>query len=111
MTSRCESAVRSQSAGVALSHVVTGQFLKAVVLEEAGRWRERLYSPLTTVVVFLEQVLGADHSCQDAVAHGLSARVALGQAPCSLNTGPYCKARERLAVGLVERLAAKWARG
>jgi hypothetical protein len=93
-----------QSAGVALSHVVTGQFLKALVLEEAWRWRERLYSPLTTVVLFLEQVLGADHSCQDAVAHGLSARVALGQAPCSLNTGPYCKARQRLAVGLLERL-------
>ena len=35
----------------------------------------------------------------------MSARVALGQAPCSLNTGPYCKARQRLAVGLVERLA------
>lgn len=28
----------------------------------------------------------------------------LGQAPCSLNTGPYCKARSRLALGLIERL-------
>jgi hypothetical protein len=93
-----------QSAGVALEQILTTRILRKVVLEEAGRWRERVYSPLITVVLFLEQVLGADHSCQDAVAHGLSARVALGQTPCSLNTGPYCKARQRLAVGLLERL-------
>lgn len=30
--------------------------------------------------------------------------VALGQSPCSLNNGPYCKARARLALNLVERL-------
>ena len=94
-----------QSAGVALGEVITGHVLKTTVLEEAGHWRERLYGPLTTVVLFIEQVLGADHSCQDAVAQGLSARLAAGQAPCSLNTGPYCKARKRLALGLVERLA------
>jgi hypothetical protein len=97
-----------QSAGAALGKVITGHVLKATVWEEAGRWRERLYSPLTTVVLFIEQVLGADHSCQEAVAHGLSTRIALGQAPCSLNTGPYCKARKRLAVGLVERLGREF---
>lgn len=93
-----------QSAGSALGEVITGHVLKTTVFEEAGRWRERLYGPLTTVVRFIEQVLGTDHSCQDAVARGLSARVASGQAPCSLNTGPYCKARMRLALGLIERL-------
>jgi hypothetical protein len=93
-----------QSAGAALGKLITAQVLKNAVFEEAGSWRERLYSPLTTLVLFIEQVLGADHSCQDAVARGLSARVALGQAPCSLNTGPYCKARARLALGLIERL-------
>jgi len=94
-----------QSSGSSLGQVVSGHMLKATVDEECGNWRERLYGPLTTVVLFIEQVLGADHSCQSVVAQGLSARVALGQTPCSLNTGPYCKARQRLAVGLVERLA------
>ena len=93
-----------QSRGAALGKVITAHVLKSAVLEETGSWRERLYGPLTTLVLFIEQVLGADHSCQDAVARGLSARVALGQAPCSLNTGPYCKARGRLALGLIERL-------
>jgi len=98
-----------QRAGSALGTVISAHVLKGALLQEMGCWRERLYGPLTTVVLFIEQVLGADHSCQDAVARGLSARVALGQAPCSLNTGPYCKARARLALGLIERLGRETA--
>jgi hypothetical protein len=83
-----------QSAGSSLGKVIGGQMLKATVGEESGNWRERLYGPLATVVLFIEQVLGADHSCQGAVAQGLSARVALGQAPCSLNTRAPTARRE-----------------
>lgn len=93
-----------ESVGGALGEVIPAKALMQWVREEAGRIRDRIYSPLTTLVLFIEQVLSADHSCADAVARGLSARVALGQAPCSLNSGPYCKARGRLPVGLVERL-------
>ena len=52
----------------------------------------------------MEQVLSADHSCQDAVARAASARVARGEARGSLSSGPYCKARQRLPLSLVERL-------
>ena len=69
-----------QSAGAALGQILSVRVLRSAVLDKAGRRRERLYSPLTTLVLFIEQVLGADHhSCQDAVAHGLSARVALAR--------------------------------
>jgi hypothetical protein len=88
-----------------LGSVVTEDVLECAVVEESGRWRERLYVLLRTLELFIEQVLGADHSCQDTVARGLSARVARGEAPCSLNTGPYCKARTRLSLRLIERLA------
>lgn len=94
----------AQSAGTALGNVVPQQLLMQWVVEEAGRWRERLYGPLQTLALFIEQVLSADHSCQDAVARGVSGRVAQGQTMCSLNSGPYCKARQRLALGLVERI-------
>ena len=93
-----------QCGGAVLERILTGQGVRELVLEEAGGWRERLYGPLTTVGLFLEQGLGADPSGQDTVARGLSVRVSQGQAPCSLNTGPYCKARQRLSVGLLERL-------
>lgn len=94
-----------QSVGTVLSEVIPRQSLVEWVIEEAGAYRERIYGPFTTLVLFIEQVLGADHSCQDTVARGLSARVALGQSPSSLNTGPYCKARSRLSLSLLERLA------
>ncbi len=62
---------------------------------EVGAFRERLYPPLTTLGLFIEQSLSADGACQDAVARYLSARTTREQAPCSLNTDPYCKARPR----------------
>jgi hypothetical protein len=85
--------------------VVPRESLLQWIEEGVGNYRERVYGPLQTLQLFIEQVLGADQSCQDAVARGVSQRVALGQQPCSLNSGPYCKARARLALGLIERVA------
>lgn len=76
-----------------------------MVEEETGSYRDRTYPPLTTLGLFLGQALSPDGACQDAVARHLSERVARGAAPCSLNTGPYCKARQRLPLALIERLA------
>lgn len=94
----------AQHVEAALGDVIPRQWLIERIVAEVGHWRERVYGPLATLALFIEQVLGADHSCQDAVARGVSARVALGQRPCSLNTGPYCKARARLSLALIEQL-------
>lgn len=67
--------------------------------------RQRVYTPLVTLGLFVEQAISADPACQDAVGRSLSQRTALGLAPCSLNTGPYCKARQRLPVELIQSLA------
>ena len=69
-----------------------------------GAHRNRLYPPLTTLALFIEQALDQDGACQDAVARHLSERVARGQTACSLNTGPYCKARQRLPLALITAL-------
>lgn len=94
----------AQGVGSALGRIISERDLLRWIDEEAGSFRERLYGPVQVLVMFIEQVLGADQSCQDAVARGLSQRVALGQAPCSLNNGPFCKARGRLKLTLVKRL-------
>jgi len=94
----------AQGAGHALGRVIPWQTLMRCVEEETGPYRERIYGPLQTLMLFIEQVLSADHGCQDAVARGVSQRVGLGHPPCSLNSGPYCKARARLALSLIERL-------
>lgn len=94
----------AQSMESVFGDVIAKESLSEWVIQEVGTYRERIYGPLVTLMLFIEQVLGADHSCQDAVARGLSARAALGQSACSLNTGPYCKARVRLPLSLITRL-------
>lgn len=87
-----------------MHNVLPVQALQQAVQKYAGSFRERVYPPLRTLALFMGQVLSADGACQDAVARHLSERSARGIAPCTLNTGPYCKARQRLPVELVMAL-------
>jgi len=95
----------AQTGGQALSGLLSAEQLSSLVAQHSPDYRSRTYPPLTTVSLFLEQVLGADHSCQDAVARGLSQRVAQDLSASSLNTGPYCKARQRLGQTLPSALS------
>lgn len=94
-----------QSGHALLGEIIPVKELESWIREEVGPYRDRVYSPLRTMMLFIEQVMSADHSCQDAVARGASQRVARDEAASSLNTGPYCKARQRLPLGLLQRLS------
>jgi hypothetical protein len=59
-------------------------------------WKDRIYTPLVTLWVFLSQVLSADHSCRAAVARLIAHLLSQREKPCSAQTGAYCQARERL---------------
>ena len=89
----------------ALDELLSRDAVGAMVDEEVGVFRERVYPPLTTLGLFIGQALSADGGCQDAVARHFSERTAQGEYPCSVNSGPYCKARQRLPLSLIERLA------
>lgn len=67
--------------------------------------RERLYPPTVTLSMFMGQALNEDGSCQKAVNAWAAQRVAEGLSVQSINTGAYCKARERLPIGMVEALS------
>ena len=75
-----------------LSSEVISQALTAVEVV----WKDRVYSPLVTLWVFLGQVLSADHSCRAAVARLIAHRLSHGQSACSAETGAYCQSRKRL---------------
>ncbi|MBI4740193.1 MAG: IS4 family transposase [Betaproteobacteria bacterium] len=89
----------------ALGSVLPATELQEMVGEEVGSFRERIYPPLTTLGLFIGQALSPDGACQDAVARRLGERTSQGQAACSLNSEPYCKARKRLPLELIRRLA------
>jgi hypothetical protein len=59
-------------------------------------WKDRIYTPLVTLWVFLGQVLSADHSCRAAVARLIAHLVSQGDSACCPETGAYCQARKRL---------------
>lgn len=89
----------------AIGAVLPAALIERVIAEEAGAYRERLYPPLVTLGLFVGQALSPDGACQDAVARHLAERTARAKPACSLSSGPYCKARKRLPLKLITRLA------
>ena len=76
----------------------------ADIIEHTPHKRNSVFTPLVTLKAFIFQVLGDDGSCKQAVASVLADRVCNGKAANSFNSGPYCKARQRLP--LVQMKAA-----
>lgn len=64
-----------------------------------------VWTPALTLWTLLSQCVSTSKSCAAAVARALALRVALGLSPCSEATGAYCKARAKIPVALLSRLA------
>lgn len=99
-----------QSPAKALSDVLSTGDLERLLRDYGGRYRDRVYPPLRTLGLFIGQALSSDGACQDVVARNLSERTARGASQCSLNTGPYCKARQRLPLQLIVEMERSVAR-
>ena len=67
-------------------------------------YRERIYTPTDTLSMFLSQALNADRSCQHAVDEWFMSRQAAGLSAVSINTGAYCRARQRLPTEMISEL-------
>ena len=72
--------------------------------------RERLYPPTVTLSMFMRQTLEADGSCQKAVNGCAAQRAADGLRSCSVRTGGYCRARQRLPMEMVRALTRETGR-
>ena len=92
--------------------LVFERFLPASEIVETCRqfghtFRERIYSPVIALWMFLGQTLSPDHSCRDAV-HRLNAwRVERGKTKVDSNTTSYCEARQRLPEKVCQELAKR----
>jgi hypothetical protein len=74
----------------------------ADIIEHTPHKRDSVFTPLVTLKAFMFQVLDGDGSCQQAVASVLADRVCDGKSANSVNTGPYCKARQRLPLAQIK---------
>jgi Transposase DDE domain len=79
-------------------------------LNEHGiKYRDRVFTPVTTIWGFLSQVLSEDHSCRDAVSRIIAHRASAGLRVCSPNTASYCNARARIRTAVLRCLARRTA--
>lgn len=85
-----------QEVDLPFTDVLSQETIAAALDAIDGKWKDRIFTPLVTLWVFLGQVLSADHSCRAAVARLIAHRMSQGQKPCSSQTGAYCQARQRL---------------
>lgn len=82
-------------------NLLTGPELLEMTEALLPEHRERLYPPTETLSMFMMQALSEDGSCQKAVDSWAAQRMAEGLSVRSVNTGAYCKARQRLPVEMV----------
>ena len=91
-------------------NLLTAPALLDTVEQRLPAHRERLFSPTETLSMFLAQVLNDDRSCQAAVNESAVKRLTGGLPVCSTATGAYCRARQRLALEMVQSLTRETGR-
>jgi Transposase DDE domain len=95
--------------GLPFADVLTEARILQALDEHGATYRDRVFSPVTTLWGFLSQVLSEDHSCRDAVSRVIAHRAASGLGACSPNTASYCNARGRLPLDVLRTLARRTA--
>jgi hypothetical protein len=95
--------------GLPFTESLSESSIRDALNEHAIQYRDRLFSPITTIWGFLSQVLSEDHSCRDAVSRIIAHRAASGLKVCSPNTASYCNARGRLPTVVLRTLAKRTA--
>ena len=84
----------------------TQERVGAIVEELDICYRERIFSPVTTLLMFISQVL-VDRCCRAAVSRVVATVAASGSTPPSQETGAYCQARQRLPEGFFRNMLAQ----
>lgn len=103
-------AEQAQCASLPFADALSAESIQAVVTELKLSFRERVFSPLVTLWVFLRQTLDPDQSCRQALCVLLAHRVSQNLSKCSLRSGSYCDARRRLPLALFQKLAQRTGR-
>ncbi|MGH9564284.1 MAG: IS4 family transposase, partial [Terracidiphilus sp.] len=95
---------RSQTGAVDFFNLLTGPELLEMTDSLLPAHRERLFPPTQVLAMFMGQALSQDGSCQKAVDGWAAQRAADGLSVQSVNTGAYCKARQRLPIEMLSTL-------
>ena len=76
--------------------------LAPIIKEYSQKSRNRIYTPKQTLSMFLTQATSEDRSCQKAVNDTALNLLSSNQTACSISTGGYCNARQRLSKSMLK---------
>ena len=93
--------------GLPFADCLSERSILSALNEHGIKYRDRVFTPVTTIWGFLSQVLNDDHSCSDTVSRIIAHRAASGLGTCSPNTASYCNARGRVVTGVLRTLARR----
>jgi Transposase DDE domain len=99
----------ARNEGLPFADILTEASIQKVLNEYGVLYRDRVFTPVTTIWGFLSQVLSEDQSCRDAVSRIIAHRAANGMTMCSPNTTSYCTARSRIPTSVLSTLARRTA--
>jgi hypothetical protein len=84
-----------------LAHELSPDAIKQACEEEKYSWRDRLLNPVTTIYLFILQILHGNTACTHVVHFGQG----------NFTDTAYCAARKRLPLGVLRRLVGRIAQG
>lgn len=94
----------AQTPGLPFAQLLPTKLIEELLQEHGVEFRDRIYTPLITLAMFLSQCRDEDQSLRQAVLRLLVQRRLEGLPACSTDTGGYCKARQRLPEKLLAEL-------
>src|SRR5690242_9967527 len=93
----------SDKNSISLNEIISSKKCQQII-SECRDYRDRIYTPLKTLFVFIKQVLNPDKSCKNAVADLVTEQLIIEKKQISTNTGSYSNARKRLPEKMVSEL-------
>lgn len=91
---------------ISLTTILSSETCQTII-SECRDFRNRIYTPIKTIFMFVKQVLNPDKSCRNAVAGAAIEQLCANDEISSTNTGQYCKARKRLPEGTLHDLVCE----
>ena len=99
-----------EASALPFHEILDAEMVDDAVKASGVTFKQRIFTPFTTLSMFLSQVLDPDHSCRAAVARLIVWLALIGREPCSPDTGSYSDARHRLPLEVIVHLVRQTAR-
>lgn len=93
----------SNKNNISLNEMISSEKCQKTI-SECRDFRDRIYTPLKTLFIFIKQVLHPDKSCKNAVADHVAEQLITEGKIVSTNTGSYSDARQRLPEQIISEL-------